>query len=120
MIKIPALVLTSNPNSPRRSAMSGSAERPDGAGDNLTVSVLGSPTAADSRRRQSAFSRSSSPSHASQATAMAAPTSPRKADWAYDNSCAALLRRHKFLIVTMVILFILCAVYLYFAISMGE
>lgn len=105
--------------------MSASTERAaDVDGDKVTVNVIGSPTVADSRRRPTTFSRapSASPSYSSQSggTPSAARRAGAAAEWSLDNSFATLLRRHRFLIVTMVILFVLCAIYLYFAVSMTE
>jgi hypothetical protein len=49
---------------------------------------------------------------------MKLPRVGRKGEEAADLSLPALVERHKFLLVTVVILVVLCTVYLYFAVSM--
>ncbi|KAL8139307.1 hypothetical protein V2J09_005328 [Rumex salicifolius] len=37
-----------------------------------------------------------------------------------DLSCSALLQRHRFLLTALVLLVILCSIYLYFAVTLGD
>lgn len=95
-----------------------SLESMNSEGSGVTVHVLTSPTAVDSRRRQVAFPRGASASPSLSDKSPGTPASRRPGDPPPDNSFATLLRRHRFLLVTMAVLLVLCVIYLYFAVSM--
>eukprot|EP00897_Mesotaenium_endlicherianum_P001077 jgi/Mesen1/10970/ME000096S10548 len=91
--------------------------------DSVEVNIHSSPTAADARRRQKQSQSGLSGSPVLQPLphrAKGGSAGDSSRDDPSDNTLAALVRRHRFLLSMMSVLLVLCTIYLYFAISMGE